>query len=333
MAARKSTPKEILPAVVDHDDAQATVGRLFEMNKSLEITLPDDVEALWVFAARLENEAAVNLAHRGMAYLVLKDRLGHGEFERGLEERGVVPQRAREAMSVARMLLELPAPKRRTFGVLTGSKLIELAKIPVETLEQMELQGSLDLDDVDQMSVRDLKHHLRRERLARQTAETRLHTLHEAQVKQGHRQPQPYPPLVMEIRQESAALSEQASLALDDLERLLAKMENPLEAAQLSAADFGVAATTLYHQVRVAYGKSLRLMHIVQQQIGEQAAMDEEELPTLLDEELRDWQFARELLLGEHRARADAREMARQAGQTQPRKRGRPKGSKNRAAS
>jgi hypothetical protein len=182
------------------------------------------------------------------------------------------------------------------------------------------------------MSVRDLKHHLRRERLARETAETKLHAAQEKAARQGERPATPYPPLVMAVRHESAALSEQINLATDDLEQLLARLESPLESRAMDAAHFGIAATTLYHQVRAAYGKTARLMTLVQQHLGEHAGMTDEDLPQFLEEELAQWQFARELLVGAHRARATSREMVRQAGEPQQRKRGRRAGTKSGAA-
>lgn len=308
-------------------EAQATVERLTQLTRVLDIALPEQTDEMWHYVQALENEAAVNMAKRGFVYAMLRERVGHGSFLKELESRSIGRRSAYNAMNVAHMLTTLPAGKVKALSVLSGSKLIALASIPPETLEEMEAQGDLDLDDVDQMSVRDLKHHLRRERLAREKAEMQRDNLQRLTAEAADtRRSSDWHPLVARVRMDSTALAEQAGLAIDELEALLAELESPLAMRDLDAAAQGVASTTLYANLRAVYAKASRLVRVVRESFPE-ADVDDTGLTLFTDEEAARWQSVRAVMLAEHRAKAAMRHTERQVGAPEPKKRGRPVGS------
>lgn len=300
MTAKKTPVKNAEPLAL-------LTEQLIGAGQAINIRLPDTTEQAWAMATSLENEAAINMAKRGILYLWLKEQLPHGAFEKELEERGVAPRRARDAMSVAQMLAGLPKPTLNKLAPLAGRKLIELARLPIETLEEMDDQGVLD--DIDRMPVRDLKAHLRRERMAREKAENRYTALQKAQKKAqtlaALEDDEQWHELTRTFRRESDALAEQASLATDGMEHLLSLLGDPK--FELDAANQNAAVTTLYHQARAPFAKLWRLLDEMQKHFGEVIAMDDSALPMFSEQEAEQALATRALLLGEHRAKAEAR--------------------------
>lgn len=325
--------KTELARIDEQREAQATVERLTQLSRVLDIALPEHTEEKWHYAQALENEAAVLMAKRGFVYLVLRDEVGHGRFLKELEARGIEVRSAQNAMAVARMLAAMPPAKVKALSVLSGSKLIELAKVPRETLEEMEAQGTLDLDDVDTMSVRELKEHLRRERLAREKAELQRDNLRRltAEASAAQRRGTEWHPLVARVRMDSTALAEQANLAIDEMESLLAELESPLAMRDLDTAAMGVASTTLYTNLRAVYAKASRLMRVVRE-VFPDAGVDDTGLTLFTDDEAARWQSVRAVMLAEHRAKAAMRHTDLQVGAPAPKKRGRPAGSGKKGA-
>lgn len=313
MAAKKTPVKNPEPLALLTEQIKGA-------GQAINIRIPDTTDQAWAMATSLENEAAINMAKRGILYLWLKEQLPHGAFNKELEERGIAQRTARDAMSVAQMLAGLPKPALNKLAPLAGSKLIELARLPIEALEEMENQG--ELDDIDRMPVRDLKAHLRRERLAREKAENRYTALHKAQKKAqtlaALEDDEQWHEVTRTIRRDADALAEQASLAADGIEHLIGMLGDPK--LDLDAANQNAAITTLYHQTRAPFAKLWRLLDEMQKTFGDVIAMDDSALPLFSEQEAEQALATRALLLGEHRARANARA---DKNAPAPRKRGR----------
>lgn len=318
MAAKKTPVKSTEPLALLTEQLKGT-------GQAINIQIPDTADQAWSMAISLENEAAINMAKRGILYLWLKEQLPHGAFEKELEDRGIAQRTARDAMSVAQMLAGLPKPTLNKLAPLAGSKLIELARVPIETLEEMDDKG--ELDDIDRMPVRDLKSHLRRERMAREKAENRYTALQKAQKKAqtlaALEDDEQWHELTRTFRRESDALAEQGSLAADGMEHLLSLLGDPK--FDLDAANQNAAITTLYHQARAPFAKLWRLLDEMQKHFGDVIAMDDSALPLFSEQEAEQALATRSLLLGEHRARVDARS---DKNQPTPRRRGPKKKSK-----
>ena len=136
------------------------VQHLLKLMKPIDIALPKAPGELWEYATRALGEAATNTARAGFAFLMLKETTPQGKFLGELQAREISPRTAQDAMAVAKLLLKLPESNTRTLAHLAGSKLIELARIPEETLEDIMKTEQIDgkpLDELDRMSVRELK--------------------------------------------------------------------------------------------------------------------------------------------------------------------------------
>ncbi len=138
---------------------------LLKKMKPIDITLPERPAELWEYAIRAFGEVSTSTARAGFALLMLKEMTPHGKFAEELQAREIPERTAQNAMSVARLLLKLPKSKAQTLSVLNGSKLIELARIPEETFEDIMQTEKIDgkpLDELDRMSVRELKATIRK---------------------------------------------------------------------------------------------------------------------------------------------------------------------------
>jgi len=305
-------------------DAQQDVDRITKIKKRIDVDLPEETSDLLEYVTKLENENSINTAKRGLAYLMLKERLGHGEFGKALAERDISKQRAQEAMSVARMLMTLPPAKTKAFTLLGGSKLIELARIPVESLAEIVETDELDLDAIDRMSVRELKQKLRKARHDLEKAEMREEqaraSASQAQTPAGFQ----YPPSIDRVRVESSVLAKQATLHLDDIEQLMTELAAAPDLSDdrnKAQTEYSAGATTLFVNLQAVYTKAAYLMHWFRETIGDDyVPIDLDNVPVLTDDEAVRALAMRDYLLAESRADKIVRENRR--GQ---KKRGRPR--------
>lgn len=112
-------------------------------------------------------QAAEAMLEAGKRLVLLKEHEGHGEFTQIVEEQLGLPARtARQLMQAAVKYLSDPtlAGKRQTFAVLGKAKMFELMTLDNDDLFELSEGGSvagLTLDEVDRMSVRELKVALR----------------------------------------------------------------------------------------------------------------------------------------------------------------------------
>lgn len=103
----------------------------------------------------------------GKRLVLLKEHEQHGEFIRIVEDQLGIPARtAQQMMQAAVKYLSHPslAANTQTFSLLGKSKMIELMTLDSEILVELSEGGSvagIKLDDMDRMSVRELKEMLR----------------------------------------------------------------------------------------------------------------------------------------------------------------------------
>jgi len=127
----------------------------------IQLIIPDTQQATWDEVINLEEQAFINSAKRGLLLMTLKDSLKHGSFATELSSRGISQSSAKDSMTIAKMLLTLPDSKRQTFGVLNlkQSQLTEIARLPLQVIEDMDDE---DLDNLSDLSVRELKKEIKR---------------------------------------------------------------------------------------------------------------------------------------------------------------------------
>jgi hypothetical protein len=324
-------------AVLVGETADALVARLVAVGREIAVDLPDDTDALWGLVVEMETAAAQVAARQGLAYMMLKERLGHGAFAPALAERGLSPERARECMRIAQMLLALPEATRSRVALLPKRQLIPLASLDPSALDEAIEQGELDLDDEALMApaelrrrVRALKLDLKRKEVEIEAAEMAAEQAREdADAVLGRTRHQ-WPASVVRARLEGAALADRAIAAIDGLEVLvdaLSAAEDLPVTDDGAAADtaMGAGASTLYVHARAVEAKVRRLLQIAVSRfpahmLPEDAVTD----PVMSEAESREILARRALMLMEEQADAQAREQARLSSGQIKRGRGRP---------
>ncbi len=111
------------------------------------------------------NQSATAMLEAGRRLILLKEHEPHGEFINVLENQLNIARRTASAMMKAAVkFLNLKNAKGQTFAHLGSSKLFELMTLDNEELEELAEGGTvagITLDEVDKMSVRELKAALR----------------------------------------------------------------------------------------------------------------------------------------------------------------------------
>jgi hypothetical protein len=152
---------EIRPsrAIISHT-SNAMAQRVLGNAERLSIELPNSIAELKNWLIDQENHLARESARQGFGFLVLKKELGEGEFAKWLIAHDFKEQRVYEHISIAKMLLAAPANIQPLLMGLGKVKLIELARLPNETITQAAECGVLD--ELSRLSVRELKDQVRR---------------------------------------------------------------------------------------------------------------------------------------------------------------------------
>lgn len=132
--------------------------------------LPYDQERVIHEAQFYMAQSAEAMLQVGRRLVVLKEHTPHGDFQNIVEQRlGLATQTARKMMQAAIKFSNPALSKRSTSSVLieaagSKSKLFELMLLDDEQLEELNEGGTvagLDLDDVERMSVSELRRALR----------------------------------------------------------------------------------------------------------------------------------------------------------------------------
>jgi regulator of replication initiation timing len=121
---------------------------------------PFDETRLWnEYEFFYENSAAAFI-EAGKRLVVLKHMVGHGEFMKALEERGINDRTARMQMAVA-----IRFANRSTSAVLGKSKLFLLTQLSEEETDTLNEQGTAlgkSMDELESMSVKELRELVRK---------------------------------------------------------------------------------------------------------------------------------------------------------------------------
>ena len=321
-------PNDIKPAaskaadVSRFDDSRAQTAELLDISLDLSDTQLLD---LGVFEF---NRAAISLARSGWCFLELKARLEHGEYTSKLLERGIAPERAREAARVAMLLSSLPKDQFDRVSKLPKSKAIELAKADPQVIEDLLESGA---DDVEALSVRELRARINRADKAAVNAnlDKRRLEVENNELKQrlaNRVGSEPFPEPIAIAREESAVYDSHIDLALDALERvadnhiidLLGKSDNNPDWHRSRR----VAAGTLYHSLRGTLSRASHLLDRLTQEFGDDLAGEEElHLYKLTAQEIAVFKERRAFIL-EH-AEMEARNRKVRRENAKPGKRGR----------
>lgn len=100
-----------------------------------------DLDA-WIH--RAENDHALRMVGRGVAYLLKQHELPGNAFTGWLKDQGIARQRAYECIGVAKMYSRLDAGVVQRVAQLPARKQVPLAKLPAGVIERLSDEGDLD---------------------------------------------------------------------------------------------------------------------------------------------------------------------------------------------
>ena len=200
-------------------------------------------------------------------------------------------------MAVSKMFLALPESKVQTSALLNmnKSKLIEMARLPVETVESLDDD---DLDTLNDLSVREFRKEIRKLKdkhteLEEQTA-TLINALETERLTKAPKQMYELPMLVAQVRQKSFAHS---AVVNESLEEFIAMAEQLCNTRDLDLNHRIGAAQTTWH---LWLGIQQRITHMLNRLSGEfgpEHLAGAECIPQFAEDEWQDAQANREYML------------------------------------
>ena len=104
---------DLAEQIFSPEEQQQLTAKIEKMAGHIQLVMPDSVDEAWQQVIRMEEQALVDTAKRGLLYLSIKMHLGHGEFEQKLRANGVAPRSAQSSIAVAKMFWRYLNQKRR----------------------------------------------------------------------------------------------------------------------------------------------------------------------------------------------------------------------------
>lgn len=173
MARPKNTPMELVPDVKLAEDLQVNLNAMTEHRLQIMAQfgdgLPYERDRIVHETRFYMAQSAEAMLEAGKRLIMLKENEPHGDFTRIITEDLSLSDRTAQVMMKASLKYLSPQleSKAQTFAVLGKSKLFELMTEDDEELAALADGGTiagLTLDDVDRMSVRELRQSLREAR-------------------------------------------------------------------------------------------------------------------------------------------------------------------------
>jgi hypothetical protein len=156
-------------------------------------------EVLWAEAIAFVRRAQEDIFEAGRRFIVLKEKLGHGNFVKGLDERGIDRRRAWEIMVITRKFANV-----RTLGHLGKAKLLALSHASDEEIQQLEQTGrifDIPQEELAGVTYRELKEAIKKEKEKNQRGQEQLTELEKENhqlktelqiIKSGNQTPERY---------------------------------------------------------------------------------------------------------------------------------------------
>ncbi|VFR54768.1 Phage protein [plant metagenome] len=172
-------PKLIRQPVVDGGNLPAVEAQIREAMGRIDYDLPYDRERVVQEARFYMAQSAEAMLEAGRRLLVLKENEPHGEFTEIVQERLGIPQRTAQRMmqSAVKFLLNPALEGKAPLARLGKTKLFELLTEDDEDLAVLAEGGTLaghTLDEIEQMTKRELQEALREAREETKAAEERI---------------------------------------------------------------------------------------------------------------------------------------------------------------
>lgn len=316
--------------IIEHEDNQPMDDKSIQLAEEMELNLSLTSNQLMSSAVNCMNSAAKMIVEAGLFLQKVKSECEHGEFATLCGKHGFTKQRAWEAIRYAQLAASLPKPKRNQILELPKKKVLALASLEPETVEQA-LDDQDFVDDIASMSYGDLRDRVKKlesnnadllldkETLKLQTKDLKA-TINNKKRESG------LPDYVEVVRHESNALATQIMMCSDSLNSLLSDLSTAIETGDPNLAKFNaLGAASLLTQTRAATAHLLHTYQTLQTPLGSIANIDDE-LPAdviFSESEIQQSIVMRNEMTRNHEQDRIIRENEREA--KKPRKRGAPK--------
>lgn len=103
--------------------------KILEQVKAIDITLPESVDDKWAEIEQKEIALAVHIAELGYRYMDLRESVGHGEFLKTLEARGIERRKVNRYINIAKFFMEAPEANGIALSHLKPTQIGILAKL------------------------------------------------------------------------------------------------------------------------------------------------------------------------------------------------------------
>lgn len=232
--AKKNVATAVIKGQIAERSAISTNLALGDAERALAVRLGIDLAATederLSLAVTKTNRAVRLIVEAGVLFLSIKDECEHGAFTERLDQIGVAPQRAREAMAMAQALARMPADRVDQFLSLPKTKAMALAAADPLAVEAMLEDGDIDIDLI---GVRALRSRIRELEAAVADREVQLETA-EAEAKAAKKaakkdRDSEVPVAIFDIRAEAVAQVERSRLAVDEVLALGRDLVNLIE--------------------------------------------------------------------------------------------------------
>lgn len=299
----------------------------------------DDLGDLARIGAESINRAMFEIARAGMAFLRAQELLSLGNFgsespvsdrsETGgfvawINEHGLAPQRVYEAMRIAKFVAQLPQDQLQDVLALGKVKVMLLAALPQEVIDQAAESGNDVIGKADLMTVAELKEEVRALKRREKNYEAELERS-QSQVKrlsQSRARLTEFLQRTEEVRSECMALQLEAELPVNSLRKLFEEVSS--ESAD--APENRLQVEHIWIAANVIAARALDLVTLIKA-VEEDLPMRLQGTHILSPEETAQWLLDYRTIENRHAAEAIARQEKRDA--AKPRGAGRPRGSVN----
>ena len=329
--------------------ALATVGtsNLLEVASQFGIN-SEDLGELARIGADSMSRAMFEVARAGLAFMRAQEllSLGYGgdrksssersELENGggfvewINEHGLAQQRVYEAMRIAKFVTQLPQDQRDDVLALGKVKVMLLASLPQEVIDQAAESGNDLIDKADLMTVAQLKEevaHLKK-REKNYEAELEGEKLKVKRLSETKKRLTEFEPRTEEVRAECMALQEEACLPINSIRTLFDEVIR--ESATSATPESQLRTEHVWIAAHIVAARAMDVLADLYRGT-EDLDLPKRALGThiLTPEEASEWLLSKGMIQNKHEAAKAQRKEAAEA--AKPKGRGRPAGSKNKA--
>lgn len=252
--------------------------KILEQVQGINITLPEAVNDKWAEIEQEEIALAIQVARLGYRYMDLREAVGHGEFLKALEQRGIAQRTVTRYINIAKLFLESPEANRPALADLKPTQISILARLnekerkaltperieeckPMSTraLEAEVKQLNLALDEKDSVKAENerLKHQLK------ESQRDYAHTVTQLNHEQLKKKPETIYGIHAEVahtRERSIALAELLSTVAVEINQLVQRCTNSELAPELGR-DCALAINTSLSGQIMQMANSLHTLH------------------------------------------------------------------------